>query len=96
MHPAIAGQEARGIEVVGLAPTDDLPPQTIITHVAKQDGKLLVRGTTADNGTVTTSFVFCITRRTQRCSKSMSRQERRRRSPRRKPVSIATTKSGFM
>jgi hypothetical protein len=32
---------------------DDLPPTTVITHVGKAaDGKVAVRGTTADNGTV--------------------------------------------
>jgi hypothetical protein len=32
---------------------DDLPPATVITFVGKPDhGKLLVRGTTSDNGTV--------------------------------------------
>jgi hypothetical protein len=36
-----------------LAPVDDLPPATVITHVFQvEDGKLVVRGTTADNGTV--------------------------------------------
>ncbi|MGE3809442.1 MAG: G8 domain-containing protein, partial [Gemmataceae bacterium] len=35
-----------------LDPVDDLPPQTIITHVRKQNGKLIVRGTAADNGTI--------------------------------------------
>src|SRR5262249_48775606 len=36
-----------------LDPVDDLPPTTVITHVSKAaDGKLLVRGSTADNGTV--------------------------------------------
>jgi hypothetical protein len=36
-----------------LAPVDDLPPVTVITHVLRQaGGKLLVRGTTSDNGTV--------------------------------------------
>jgi hypothetical protein len=35
-----------------LAPVDDLPPATVITHVEQTDGKVLVRGTTADNGTV--------------------------------------------
>jgi hypothetical protein len=36
-----------------LDPVDDLPPTTIITHVLRQmDGKVLVRGTTADNGVV--------------------------------------------
>jgi hypothetical protein len=32
---------------------DDLPPTTVITHVRKlEGGKVRVRGTTADNGTV--------------------------------------------
>jgi hypothetical protein len=36
-----------------LDPVDDLPPTTVITHVASlAGGKLLVRGSTADNGTV--------------------------------------------
>jgi hypothetical protein len=36
-----------------LDPVDDLPPTTVITHVRKlADGKVAVRGTTADNGTV--------------------------------------------
>jgi hypothetical protein len=35
-----------------LHPVDDLPPVTVITHVARAAGKLLVRGTTSDNGTV--------------------------------------------
>jgi hypothetical protein len=35
-----------------LAPVDDLPPITVITHVAAAGGKLVVRGTTSDNGTV--------------------------------------------
>ena len=36
-----------------LNPVDDLPPQTIITHVLPQkDGGLHVIGTTADNGAV--------------------------------------------
>jgi hypothetical protein len=36
-----------------LDPVDDLPPTTVITHVRKQaGGKLAVRGSTADNGTV--------------------------------------------
>jgi hypothetical protein len=37
-----------------LTPIDDLPPTTVITHVlASESGKLLVRGTTSDNGQVT-------------------------------------------
>ena len=36
-----------------LTPIDDLPPSTVITHVRTAEaGKLLVRGTTADNGKV--------------------------------------------
>jgi hypothetical protein len=36
-----------------LDPVDDLPPTTVITHVRKlPDGRVVVRGTTADNGRV--------------------------------------------
>src|SRR5207249_900179 len=36
-----------------LDPVDDLPPTTVITHVRRAAaGKVVVRGTTADNGTV--------------------------------------------
>ena len=36
-----------------LDPVDDLPPATVITHVTRPaPGKLLVRGTTSDNGAV--------------------------------------------
>src|SRR5262249_41633569 len=42
-----------------LDPVDDLPPTTVITHVRREPGergvstpRLIVRGTTADNGTV--------------------------------------------
>jgi hypothetical protein len=36
-----------------LDPVDDLPPTTVITHVGRlAGGKVAVRGTTADNGTV--------------------------------------------
>ncbi len=31
---------------------DDLPPTTVITHVARKNGRAVVRGTTADNGVV--------------------------------------------
>jgi hypothetical protein len=31
---------------------DDLPPVTVITHVSRAEGKLVVRGTASDNGTV--------------------------------------------
>ncbi len=40
-----------------LDPVDDLAPTTVITHVRKVAGKLLVRGSTADNGTVTKVIV---------------------------------------
>jgi hypothetical protein len=36
-----------------LDPVDDLPPATVITGVTRSAGRLLVRGTTSDNGTVT-------------------------------------------
>jgi hypothetical protein len=35
-----------------LDPVDDLPPVTVITHVRQAGGKLIVRGTTSDNGSV--------------------------------------------
>jgi hypothetical protein len=57
--PQLTGDESRAAEVPAVAfpklldPVDDLPPVTVITHVVKgADGKLLVRGTCADNGTV--------------------------------------------
>jgi hypothetical protein len=40
-----------------LDPVDDLPPATVITHVRRSGGTLVVRGTTADNGTVTKVLV---------------------------------------
>ncbi|MCX6857328.1 MAG: hypothetical protein NTV80_20760 [Verrucomicrobia bacterium] len=48
------GTQPKAAEFPGkLQPVDDLPPQTIITHVLPQkDGQLLIRGTTADNGDV--------------------------------------------
>jgi len=58
-EPLLTGDESRVTEVRGiafpelLAPVDDLPPATVITHVrAAPGGKLVVRGTTSDNGTV--------------------------------------------
>jgi hypothetical protein len=54
----LTGDESRVAEVQNvafpqpLAPVDDLPPTTVITRVRKQAGKVLVQGTTADNGTV--------------------------------------------
>ena len=56
-HP-LTGNESRVAEVSDipfphlLDPVDDLPPTTVITHAAHTNGKVTVRGTTADNGTV--------------------------------------------
>lgn len=57
--PQLTGDESRVAELGGvefpqlLDPTDDLPPQTIITGVIRHGPtSLLVRGTTADNGAV--------------------------------------------
>jgi hypothetical protein len=57
--PDLTGNESRAAEVRDvkfpepLTPVDDLPPATVITHVSRlPDGKLLVRGTTCDNGEV--------------------------------------------
>jgi len=50
-----------------LKPVDDLSPMTIITSVLTQaDGSLLVRGTTADNGTINRVVVNGIEARTVR------------------------------
>ncbi len=52
------GDQSRVAEVKGVAfpklldPVDDLPPATVITHVRRAGSKLIVRGTTSDNGTV--------------------------------------------
>jgi hypothetical protein len=58
-EPPLTGDESRVTEVKDidfpklLDPVDDLPPTTVITHVrAIADGRLNVRGATADNGTV--------------------------------------------
>jgi hypothetical protein len=57
-EPNLTGDESRVAEVKDVAfpafpdVVDDLPPATVITHVAKKDGKLVVRGSTTDNGTV--------------------------------------------
>jgi hypothetical protein len=57
-EPNLTGNESRVAEVKDIAfpafpdVVDDLPPATIITSVAKKDGKLVVRGSTIDNGTV--------------------------------------------
>src|SRR5262249_54419840 len=45
--------EAKNVEIPKLlAPVDELPPTTVITHTQRQGAKVMVRGTTADNGTV--------------------------------------------
>jgi hypothetical protein len=57
-EPNMTGDESRVAEVKDIAfprfpeIVDDLPPATVITGVVKKDGKLIVRGSTTDNGTV--------------------------------------------
>ena len=58
-EPPLTGNESRVAEVSDvpfpqlLDPIDDLPPTTVITHVSEvSPGKLLVKGTTSDNGVV--------------------------------------------
>ncbi len=59
----LTGNESRVAEVKGVAfpqppaAVDDLPPATVVTRVTRADGKLLVRGTCADNGPVKTVTV---------------------------------------
>jgi hypothetical protein len=60
----LTGDESRVVEIDTaefpklLDPIDDQPPTTVITHISRTSaGKLLVRGTTADNGTVTKVIV---------------------------------------
>lgn len=62
--PPLTGEYSRVAEVQDvefptlLDPIDDRPPATVITHVAQlAPGKLLVGGTTSDNGTVTRVLV---------------------------------------
>ncbi len=59
-EPPLTGDESRVAEVHDVAfpellhPVDDLPPVTVITYVSRPvAGRLTVRGTTSDNGTVT-------------------------------------------
>jgi hypothetical protein len=62
-QPGLTGKSTRATEVKGVAfpklldPVDDLPPTSVITHVRKSGAKLIVRGSTADNGTVTKVLV---------------------------------------
>lgn len=56
----LTGDESKVAEVRDVAfpqlldSVDDLPPVTVITHIRRaSDGKMTVRGTTSDNGTVT-------------------------------------------
>jgi len=59
----LTGDQSRVTEVAKipfptvLTPVDDLPPTTVITHVTRSGGKTTVRGTTADNGTITKVLV---------------------------------------
>jgi hypothetical protein len=57
----LTGDESRVAEVKEIAfpqllgPVDDLPPATVITHVGRAEGgKVVVRGSTSDNGTIKT------------------------------------------
>ncbi len=58
-EPPLTGDESRVKEMKDvpfpepLSPVDDLPPTTVITRVIRSGGKVIVRGCTADNGTVT-------------------------------------------
>jgi hypothetical protein len=62
-EPQVTGDESRLVEVSGVAfpellnPVDDLPPATVITHVRREGDKLIVRGSTSDNGVVQDVFV---------------------------------------
>jgi hypothetical protein len=62
-QPGLTGKDTRATEVKGmpfpqlLDPVDDLPPTTVITHVHRSGARLVVRGTTADNGAVTKVLV---------------------------------------
>jgi hypothetical protein len=57
-EPPLTGDESRVAEVRDvpfpalLSPADDLPPATVITRVSAAAGRVVVRGTTSDNGTV--------------------------------------------
>jgi G8 domain len=57
-EPLLTGDESRVTEVHGvpfpqlLDPVDDLPPATVITRVTAEAGRVVVRGTTSDNGAV--------------------------------------------
>jgi hypothetical protein len=57
-EPGLTGKSTRVTEVKDVAfpklldPVDDLPPVSVITQVRRSGSKLIVRGTTADNGTV--------------------------------------------
>lgn len=54
----LTGDESRVAEVGDvkfpqlLDPVDDLAPTTVITHIRREGGKLIVRGTASDNGTI--------------------------------------------
>jgi hypothetical protein len=57
--PPLTGNESRVARVKDvqwpklLDPKDDVPPVTVITSVARENGKLLVRGISHDNGAIT-------------------------------------------
>jgi hypothetical protein len=57
-QPPLTGDESQVAEVANvvfpqlLDPVDDFPPATVITHIRRQAGKVLVQGTCSDNGKV--------------------------------------------
>ena len=62
-QPGLTGKDTCATAVQGvpfpqlLDPMDDLLPATVITHVHRSGARLVVRGTTADNGAVTKVLV---------------------------------------
>jgi hypothetical protein len=61
--PPLTGDESRAGEVADVAfpafpqPADDLPPMTVVTQSTLKDGKLIVRGSSIDNGIVKSVLV---------------------------------------
>jgi hypothetical protein len=57
-EPLLTGDESRVAEVRDiefprlLDPVDDLPPATVITHIRREGDRVVVRGTSSDNGPI--------------------------------------------